>query len=214
MVRFNKKFILVILLSGIFLLAGCDKFSFGIFDESDKKINTEITETPDDKGKEEGNKKDNNDDNEATPDPVNSVTNVSPLPTEQLKQAAANMDLQVYTVNAEDGNIEVVTSRIPEGIELTPELIVDTVIEVLADQSITIGKDSVTIEKDAVIVSFTKDNSPASNMGSGYEGSILDAFAYSLLDNTDCNKVIFRIEGQVYASGVYEMEVNEAYMER
>ena len=50
-------------------------------------------------------------------------------------------------------------------------------------------------------------------MGSGNEAAILDAIAQSLLDNlTDYSKVIFRVEGKAYVSGVFEMDINDVYM--
>ncbi|MDD3174253.1 MAG: GerMN domain-containing protein [Herbinix sp.] len=211
--QYNKKFLLITMLISIFLLTGCDKFSFGIFNASKEETNSEVTVVPE----ENQNKKDkgNTTNSKVTISPSMEATVESTLPTQAVIQPAANLELPVYTVNAEQGNLEPVTARVEEGSELTPELIVNTVVEALADQSITIGIDSVTTDKDAVIVSFKKDESPASNMGSGYEGAIMDAIAQSLIDNLDdYSKVIFRIEGKAYVSGVFEMDINDVYMQK
>lgn len=211
MERFNKKHLFLLLLCGIFLLTGCNKFSFGIFDASKEGADTEITSVPEDNQKETG----ENNKETVTDVPTKGAPEATASPEGVTPQAADNMELPIYTVNAEDGNIVPVTARVSAGSEYKPELIVDTVIDALADEGITIGVDSVTSEKDAVIVSFLKDKAPYTNMGSEYEAAILNAIAQSLIDNlNDYDKVIFRIEGNAYVSGTFEKGINEVYMEK
>lgn len=217
MIRFNKKLILIIMLIGILLLTGCGKFRFSIFDASETDSGSEVTVVPDDN---QGNTVANsitgndisenkvNENTDKSEDITNGVT-----PTSAPTQSVATIEeFTVYSVNADSGNIEMVTALTPVGSELTPELIVSTVVEAMADQSINIGIDSVTSEGDTVIVSFEKDKTPYSNYGSGYEAAILDAIAQSLLENPDgCNKVIYRVEGEAYG-GSFEMDIDYVYM--
>jgi len=141
------------------------------------------------------------------------VSSANPTPTQAPIQPNANKDLQVYTVNSITAEIEPVTALVPQNSKITAQLVVDTVVESLADQSIIIKVDSVTTEDDKIIVSFDKDKAPYSDMGSGYEAAILDAIAQSLIDNLkEYKKVIYRIENNAYVSGVFEYGINEAYL--
>ncbi len=206
MERFTKKFVFLLLLCGCFLLTGCNKFSFGIFDASKEEPDTEISSVPEDSQKNENRNKE-----AVTVSPAEKAPSVTA--SANILQTTDSIELTVYTVNAEDSNKIPVTARISGENKITPELIVSTVIEALADEGITIGVDKVTEEKDAVIVSFQKDKAPYTNMGSGNEAAILDAIAQSLIDNlTDYSKVIFRVEGKAYVSGVFEMDINDVYM--
>lgn len=220
MKRFNKKFILIILLSGIFLMTGCDKINFGTFDASDGETTSDITLQPN-KEKDNGIKKDgtNTSDTDKTGNEQTTTTSgdsssseASASPTPAI-QPTANMDLSVYTVDAESGDIKLVTALIPEGSEITPLLIVETVLESMEDQSIFVGIKDVTTKGDSVIVNFDKDKTPYKNMGSGYEAAILDAIAQSLIDNLDnYSKVIYRVDGKSYESGVFELGIDEVYL--
>lgn len=215
-----KKFILIIMIIGTFLLAGCNKLNFDTFDASKEEAGSEITSIP------EENQDSKNQNKEITKAPevtqaagldnadvTVGVTAAEETPTPDSIQPNANIDLTVYTVNADTGEIEPVTALIPEGSEITPDLIVSTVVDSMADQSIEIGIDSVTTQEDKVIVSFLKDKAPYSDMGSGYEAAILDAIAQSLIDNLkDYKKVIYRVEGNAYVSGVFEYGIDEVYM--
>jgi hypothetical protein len=210
MERFNKKILLIIMLIGIFLLTGCSKFHFGTFKESnDGKSSTEVTLAPEKK-------------NETTSigEETESSTSsgvedtLESTPTPSLIQPVANIDLPIYTVNVNSGDIETRTALISKDSDITPELIVTTVIESMADQSLVVGIESVVSEGDTVIVSFKKNQEPFSDMGAGYESAILDAIAQSITDNLDdYNKVIYRVEGKAYVSGHIELEVDEVYFE-
>lgn len=200
--RFNKKFILIIMLLGIFLLTGCNKLSYN---NASDEGNSSVTVVPDDS---QSDMKDATNITPTTEPDSNSKANAT---------TAAQQELPIYTVDTQggSGNIMPVTALVPGDSELTPEFIVDKVVESLADQSIKIGIDSVTTKKNAVIVSFIKKEAPYQNMGSEYEINILNAFAQSLIDNLkDCEKVIFRIEGKAYESGSLEYGIDEPYMEK
>lgn len=123
--------------------------------------------------------------------------------------------LQIYTMNALSLEPEAVSVLIPQDTELTPEFIVDTVIDTLEDQGYTIEVESVETQEDAVIVNFYKDQPPSSGFGSSAESAVLDVFAQSLVDNLeDYSKVIYRLEGEAYSSGHYEFGPDQVYLER
>jgi hypothetical protein len=212
MERNNKKIILIIMLMGVFLLTGCDKFHFGTFNASDgEKSNREITLTPEDSLDDPIT--DTETDATIKSDKVEGTTE-NATPTPSTIQPIANNDLPVYNVNVDTGDIEPVTALVPKDSEITPELIVQTVIESMADHSIVVGIDSVTTLNDTVIVSFTKDQAPFSDLGAGYEAAILDAIAQSLTDNLEnYNKIIYRVEGKAYVSGHIETDIDEVYFE-
>lgn len=202
--RFNKNFILAIMLVGIFLLTGCNKLKLSNFNASDKENGTEVTVVPG-----------NNQNNTKSGNPGTDSTDATPTPDDIRPQPTDNKELTVYNVNTDKEEIEPATALVPKSSEITPKLIVTTVVESLKDQSINIGIDQVITKGDAVIVSFTKGKTPYKNMGSGYEQLILDAIGQSLFDNLNhCNKVIYRVDGKPYQSGAFELGINEAYMER
>ena len=132
--------------------------------------------------------------------------------TETTAEMVKVYTLPIYTLNVETLEPEAVSVLI-QATEITPELIVDKVIETLEDQGYTIEVESVTTQEDAVVVSFYKDQPPVT-FGSSAEGAVLDVFAQSLVDNLeDYSKVIYRMEGEAYASGHFEFGINQVYLE-
>lgn len=212
--RIKKLFMLIIMVTGLFLLAGCNIFHFDFFDGSeDKESSSIITLAPSEKAEKPAKdaskeiSEKNSGDPETTPSPDATPTPAAIGPTE-------NVELTIYTVNVSTGEPENVTAVIPAGTGITPELIVEKVVESMADRSLEVGIESVTTKGDTVIVSFYKDKAPLSEMGSGYEAAILDAIAQSLVDNLESyNKIIYRAEGGAYASGHIELGLDEVYLE-
>jgi len=206
--RSNKKYILILMLVGIFLLTGCDKFSFHIFNASNEEETVSPSEISSDNT--EGNEKVAAD---LTTD-TDSVTTETTTPTPIPILPVANIDLPIYSVNVDTREVETKTALIPEGSEITPELIVTTVVDAMADNNIMVGIENVTTEDDTVIVSFYKDKAPLAEEGSSYETAILNAIAQSLIDNLDdYHKVVYRVEGKAYISGHVELGINEIYFQ-
>ncbi len=138
--------------------------------------------------------------------------------TKELEPKIQGLDdmkeLSIYSIDSQSAEKISITAMISNEKEITPAMIVDKVVESIADETYTIGIDSVTTEDDIVIVSFLDDQPPVTNVGSSVEGEILDAIAQSLLDNLDdYHKVIFRVMGGPYQSGHIELELNTIYME-
>lgn len=220
MERFKKVILLLITVMGLFLLTGCDIFSFGIFNGNNEEENNVVTLAPsneaeptaasDDPDKVPSSGSQSNDGNAAS---ENNKEENTPVPTTIVP--AATIDLPLYTINVNSGETEPITAAVPKDAEITPELIVTNVVEAMEDQSLEVGIEKVSTDKDAIIVSFYKDKAPLNEIGSAYEGPILDAIAMSLIDNlSDYNKVIYRVEGKAYVGSHTELELNEPYLTR
>lgn len=215
MKRPSKKFLLITLLVCIFMLVGCDKVKFGTYNASSEEDNQKAT------SEQEMNQEEEAKNNKSENDNGKSTTNIAPEKTETATptpsdiKPKANLELPIYTLNPDKGEIEAATAMISESNEITAELIVNKVVESMADKSIVIGIENVTTEEDTIIVSFYSDQPPLTDVGAGIETAILDAIAQSLIDNlSEYNKVIYLVEGKAYTSGHIEMGVDEAYFLR
>lgn len=205
---YNKILLLISILACAIILNACKNVKFGKYDPSGDSDNAneagseaDATLAADEDEKEEA---------YALVDSDIEVDEDEPTPT--VIKPVENKELLIYTVNSEAG-IEPVTALIPKDKDIDPQLIVDKVVENMADIAYHIGIDSVTTDKDSVIVSFLKDKPPLVDVGSSYELAILDAIAQSLIDNLDdYSKVIYRVEGEAYISGHVQLGYDEVYM--
>ena len=99
--------------------------------------------------------------------------------------------------------------------EVTPETIVQEVVAAMRDGAFFIGINDVIPKGDTVIVDFKADAPPVIDVGSSVEGTILDAIGQSIIDNLPAySKVIFRIEGDAYVTGHFELGIDEVYIRR
>lgn len=213
MKRSNKNLVLILILAVIILFAGCSNIRFKTSKNSDIQNSMEENENPEDENIENIDKSeaDNNENHEVLIDDVNSSDSNETTPT--VIQPIENIELLIYIVNS-SAELEAVPALVPADVEITPQLIVDTVVDSMADRSLIIGVESVTTQDDTVIVSFYKDQPPLTNVGSGFEYAILNAIAQSLTDNLeDYRKVIYRAEGGPYTSGHIELGLDEVYFE-
>lgn len=159
--------------------------------------------------------------NSATPTIEVNDTKVSNMQSKDTSNDATPLvelntikELSIYSIDGETAQKVSVTAVVSSQKEITPQLIVDKVVESMADETFMIGIDSVTTEEDRIIVSFLDDQPPVTNVGSSVEGEILDAIAMSLIDNlSDYHKVIFRVMGEGYSSGHIEFDKDYVYLE-
>ncbi len=207
--------IMMLIISFSLLLFGCKNIRLSTYSDSDSKTKTKKTDQTlktdenntadqaDTKEKDKGSTEQNSED---------AVSATSDGPTTLDIKPEESMEMVVYTVNA-NFEVEATSAAVPKSSKITPQLIVDTVKEAMAERSLVIGIESVTTEGTAVIVSFYADQPPLSNVGAGYESAILDAIAQSLVENLeDYNKVIYRVEGEAYISGHIELGIDEVYL--
>ncbi len=207
MKRYNKILILILFLISFLMFAGCSNFSF-------KKItdnNENTVEKNDDRADIDVLKEKDIDTEDPEITDVDSLINDTPTPT--VIQTTKNIELLIYVVNSST-YLDPVTALVSADAEITPELVVNTVVDSMADQSLSIGVESVSTQDDTVIISFYADQPPLSNVGSGLESAILDALAQSITENLDeYRKIIYRVEGGSYKSGHIELGIDEIYFE-
>lgn len=216
MKHINKNLVLILILAGTFLFTGCSSIKLKTFKDSDE-INNEVVNDDNSEDIDQTDAEDVSVENDVstTDEPANDdpSTDDNNEPTPTTIQPTANKELLIYIVNSSE-ELETVPAMVPANEEITPQLIVDTVVDAMADQSLMIGVESVTTKDDAVIVSFYKDQPPLTNVGAGLEDQILNAIAQSLTENlTDYKKVIYRAEGGSYESGHIELGLDEVYFE-
>ncbi len=149
-----------------------------------------------------------------------SITIVTPSAAQDKETAKATVtptatkEISIYTMNENTQDVESVSAFVSEDTKITPEFIVDKVADSLAERLIDVGIDSVTTEKDTVIVSFLSDAPPVVQVDLTVETTILDAIAQSLVDNLlEYPKVIFRIEGKEYKSDNLSFGLNSVYLD-
>lgn len=132
-------------------------------------------------------------------------------PTKEPKVEDEGKEITIYSINDESLESEQTTVKIAG--EITPEVIVNAVVEAFSEHSLEIGIDYVKQENSNVIVSFLNDKAPISQVGSGVEETILNSIADSLIDNLpECKGVIFRAEGKAYESGHFMFDKDELYV--
>jgi hypothetical protein len=124
----------------------------------------------------------------------------------------AEVELPIYTINDESLETEDAIAYVSADTKITAEVIVDEVVKAFSANSYEVKIDSVSQDGDTVVVNFKKNSAPVTGVGASVEVTTLDCISYSLLDNlSTCKKVIFRVEGEAYASGHIELGINEPY---
>lgn len=123
-------------------------------------------------------------------------------------------ELSIYSICSNHKDIESVTALVASE-EITPELIVDKVVESMEDASFQVKVLSVKTDADTVIVDFDSDAPPVSGVAKATETAILDAIAQSLLDNLeDYHKIVYHVEGKAYVSENRAYAENYVYIEK
>lgn len=124
-------------------------------------------------------------------------------------------ELQIYTLSADLENVEAVTALVSAEGDLTPEIIIEVVLEAMADAAYFVEVTGISIEDDMIIVDFCKEAPPVTNTNHAVESAILDAIGQSLLDNLSTyNRISYSIEGDVYQTKNIELALGESYIER
>lgn len=149
-----------------------------------------------------------------TPEPVLTMT---PKPTDAVLTVAPSgtTELPIYTISEDLTELTAVTALLTEEEAITEQAVTDAVADALADKAIYVTVNHVTKSNGVVIVDFSADSPPVSQVGASIEGLILDAFGQSLLDNvTECQAVSFSVDGGDYASGHFEFSKDDIYLRR
>ena len=128
---------------------------------------------------------------------------------------AGNKEMMIYSINSDTMEKESITALISADAEITPQLIVEKVVDSLEDASFLVGIDEVTTSDETIIVSFEKELAPVSDVDKQIETEILDVVAQSLLDNLEgYSKVVFRVMGEAYQSNHRTLGIDQVYLEK
>ena len=152
------------------------------------------------------------DDSTTTTNPETSTNETEKDPSSKDNEKL-EIELPIYTINDETLETEDAIAYVSADTKITAEVIVAEVVKAFSANSYEVKIESVSQEGDTVVVNFKKNSAPVSGVGSSEEITTLDCISYSLLDNlSTCKKVIFRVEGEAYASGHIEYGINEPYI--
>lgn len=125
----------------------------------------------------------------------------------------ADFEITIYTLKPENLEKEAVTVLVEAESELSPELIIEQVVDAMEEEGFFIGINEILLDGDNVIVDFKSNAAPVCNVGAAAESAILDSIGQSILDNlTQYKNIIFRIEGNAYKTGHLEFGLNEVYI--
>lgn len=168
-------------------------------------------------GKEEGQKKE-----AVTPVPTTPAVTATVTPGGSLNVTGnsdivplENLEVIIYTLNPDTLEKEAVTALITVEDELTPELIVEQVVDAMEDEGFYLGINGIFIEGESVRIDYKADAAPVIDVGASVEGAILDILAQSILDNLpQYKKIYISIEGGPYHSGHLEFELDDVYLGR
>ncbi len=121
--------------------------------------------------------------------------------------------LRYYTVRS-DGQLERATSMVEGKTSITPEVVLDFLLDALEDESLVLNVDSVKISDSVCIISFDDSIYDIASEGERIENSVLDAIAQSILDNVaDVTGVAYRIKGDRYETVNNSFTLDSVYME-
>lgn len=156
-----------------------------------------------------------------TPAPTKPVITATVDPSEKNKvdeptiAPLENLEITIYTLNPDSLEKEAVTVLVTVEDELTPELIVEQVVDAMEDEGFYLGINDIIIDGNSVRIDFKSDAAPVIDVGASVEGSIIDILAQSILDNLpQYNKIYISIEGGPYYTGHIEFELDEVYLGR
>ena len=155
-----------------------------------------------------------------TAEPTQSVAENTPaaVPTESGELTIApleSMEITIYTLNPDSLEKEAVSVLVTVEDELTPELIIEQVVDAMEDEGFYLGINDIIPEDNSVRIDFKSDAVPVIDVGASVEGSIIDILAQSILDNLpQYKKIYISIEGGPYHSGHLEFELDEVYLGR
>ena len=126
-----------------------------------------------------------------------------------------NTEVTIYTLNSDTLEKVAVSVLVTLEDELTPELILEQVVEAMEEEGFYIGINNIILKDDSVTLDFKSDAAPVINVGASVEGAILDILAQSILDNLpQYKKIYISVEGGPYKTGHLEFELDEVYLGR
>lgn len=120
-----------------------------------------------------------------------------------------------YVADPDTNEILPQTAFISADSELTPEQLMEFFADSMADYSVEINYNGVSLENKVVTLDFTEDMKQIAKRSDTLEKAVLDAVAQTMLDNfEECRGVSFLMDGGPYDSGNRYFEVGFIYMDR
>ncbi|MCR5685435.1 MAG: hypothetical protein K6G81_08485 [Lachnospiraceae bacterium] len=148
-----------------------------------------------------------------SPEPTGSDTEPELTKTVQNQDKTEVITLRYYVVNG-NGQLERATSLVKGGTQITPELVLDFLLDSLEDESIVLKVDGIEIKDKVCVISFDDSIYSVAASGARMENAVLDAIAQSILDNVkDVLGVSYRIKGDQYITDNNSFSVDSVYME-
>lgn len=148
--------------------------------------------------------------------PTNSPTDITGSSNDLITPTISEhllKELRIYTINPVDNDVIPVSPMVYNE-EITPDLIVDYVIESMEDAYYFIEVVDVITDGDTIIMDFSDETPPCHGVLPDIEIAILDSFAQSLLDNLDnYNKIIYKTMGENYISDNRSYPLDYVYLE-
>ena len=153
-------------------------------------------------------------------EPTQAVTSNEPDNEPEITKTIPGKDdtkvvtLRYYTVSG-DGQLERATSMVQDTTAITPELVLDFLIDSLEDESLVLKVESVTIADSVCVISFDDTIYDIASEGERIEDAVLDAIAQSILDNVpEVSSVRYLINGGKYVTDNNSFTQDSAYMDR
>ena len=185
----------VVLLLGVLLLNGCGN------NDHNGSSEKEVDKVPYEVSQEENSaEQSNNDENE-----------------DEHAHESVSMDVNYYTVSNDgmDYMVKDVVASVQDDTDITPEFVMQLVIEGLSDNGFVVEYNSATIYGDNVVIDLNGATPPVVGVDEKVEKVMLEAIAFSMLDNIkDCNGVIFHVDGKAYISDNTSYGYDEAFTTR
>lgn len=138
---------------------------------------------------------------------------LTPVPTQAEPDRKGRITVDYYTVNVSNCSRKNAMMVVESLDEITPDLLIESIIDTLSDQSVLLDVDSISLSDGVCIVSFSDRMREISEDNTELEDAILDACATSIIDNViDCSSIVFRIEGEAYETVGHSFDIDFVYM--
>lgn len=155
--------------------------------------------------------------------PQDVFPSVTPIPSQEVIEPVSGQSsslvstktIQYYSVNSITEQKEPMIAMLSATTEVTPELIMEYVLDSMDEQEILIEVDSLVKQEDTIVVNFSDRTEFLKLAGNKLENEILDSIAQSLLDNLDAySKVIYRVMEEAYKSENNSFPIDYVYLEK
>ena len=130
-------------------------------------------------------------------------------------QPPETIEVPIYTIDADTNDIKAVVANVSADTEVDLDVIVQLVVADIADKSYVIKVNETSMDDKMAIIDFSSQAPPVKDCSEETELLILDAIAFSVLDNLpECNQVIYRVDQKAYNSKYQSFGDEQAFISR